>query len=327
MDWKSFLEDHHIFYVDSGKNVAHGNLNIACPFCGSSDPSQHMGINLSTGDWGCWRDSTHRGRKPHRLIMSVLGCSYGQAIRQVLTYRFRVVDLHEGGVADEVEKLFSEQIVNTDPADVVLPSEFRYLGDGREAGTKFKSYLMDRGFSKGLDDLISLYHLHYSITGDYTSRVILPLYIENKLVAWTGRSISSGESLRYKSSASSKNMISLKDMVFSPTGILDGGKALFVTEGPFDAMKVDFYGRGLGIRATCVFGVGVTEEQKWMLREFFPLFEKSFIMFDPGASVQAEELRQEYSDVKNLSLFEVGSYASDPGELSPEMVEAIALTV
>ena len=40
-------------YVTTGPNVARGHFAIKCPFCGEADPSEHLGIEESTGRWGC----------------------------------------------------------------------------------------------------------------------------------------------------------------------------------------------------------------------------------------------------------------------------------
>ena len=75
LDVLTFLDHNRIPYRTNGPNCAKGHVVIKCPFCGDEDPSEHLGIQLSTGYWGCWRNSSHRGRRPHRLIMRLLGCN------------------------------------------------------------------------------------------------------------------------------------------------------------------------------------------------------------------------------------------------------------
>src|SRR3990167_1829573 len=79
LDWPSFLKDHNIPFATEGKSVTRGNIAIKCPWCGDDDPSQHLGIHLQHGYWNCWRNQNHRGRKPHRLIMRLIGCDYEAA--------------------------------------------------------------------------------------------------------------------------------------------------------------------------------------------------------------------------------------------------------
>lgn len=79
-DWRPFLEEHAIPYITRGPNVSRGETNIRCPFCGSADPSFHMGLNPETGWWSCWRNRTaHSGKSPVRLIMKLLSVSFHQA--------------------------------------------------------------------------------------------------------------------------------------------------------------------------------------------------------------------------------------------------------
>src|SRR3990170_3506093 len=70
LDIESALKSKRILYLDSGSNVSRGNINICCPFC-PDDPSYHLGINLETGYWGCWRDSGHRGVTLKRLFKAL----------------------------------------------------------------------------------------------------------------------------------------------------------------------------------------------------------------------------------------------------------------
>jgi hypothetical protein len=79
-DWQTFLREHRIAFITQGANVKRGELNIKCPFCGSADPSQHMGLNLDTGWYSCWRNrAQHSGKSPVRLIMALLRVPYHRA--------------------------------------------------------------------------------------------------------------------------------------------------------------------------------------------------------------------------------------------------------
>ena len=52
-DVVSVLRDLNIFFMDHGKNVTKGWVNVNCPFC--HDPSWHLGINLSNNKISCWK--------------------------------------------------------------------------------------------------------------------------------------------------------------------------------------------------------------------------------------------------------------------------------
>src|SRR4051812_32041661 len=81
-DWERFFRKHNIRYVTSGKNTKSGEYSIPCPWCNrtsNKDPSEHLGVNPSTGSFFCWRNNKHRGNQPVYLIMHLIGCSNTEA--------------------------------------------------------------------------------------------------------------------------------------------------------------------------------------------------------------------------------------------------------
>lgn len=326
IDWRQLLVDNNIPFVEKGKNVAKGNYNIACPFCGSSDPSHHMGINIQTGAWGCWRNSEHRGNKPHRLISAMLGCSFDAADDFVRQYTKLDFSLDSNDLTGSLELIFKNKGKEKETVSsgvLSLPEEFLMLGNGLMSSFSFRNYLQNRGFSD-VYKLADRYNLRYAIQGEYRDRIIVPLYSKGKLMCWTGRTIKNMD-LRYKTLNKEHGAIkTLKNFVFEPRDIYKGGKALFITEGPFDAIKVDYYGQELGVRATCLFGLSYTDEQIWALRDLIPFYKKAYIMMDSGAETVGMRLLSELSDLSNIALFDVSSYADDPGNLTKEQVIAIA---
>jgi hypothetical protein len=65
LDWRQLLTDNRVPFIERGPNVKRGEINIRCPFCGSADPSYHMGLNLDSGWWSCWRNKDqHSGKSP-----------------------------------------------------------------------------------------------------------------------------------------------------------------------------------------------------------------------------------------------------------------------
>jgi hypothetical protein len=62
---------------------------------------------------------------------------------------------------------------------------------------------------------------------------------------------------------------------------------LIVVEGPFDAMRLDYYGSAFGIRSTCLFGKRLDDAQVALL-DRIP-FNDLYICLDPG--VEFDSLR------------------------------------
>jgi len=260
VNWIELLEDNLIHYVTSGKNTGAGEISIKCPWCGEDDPSQHLGVKLTTGKWNCWRDATHRGASPYRLISALLGVSGAQARLTVQAYSGVAVDSFDApqaviGAPDRAIK------------PVAWPDEFEPL----------RSIFCDYLFRRGIDTSIADYYcLACCRVGRWKQRIIIPVFDKNfKLLGWQGRAIVEPKKApRYLTSHEQ-----VKRTVFNLQNISKGGEVLYIVEGPFDAMKIDFYGKPR-IRATCSFGVTVTAEQIQILNDLCSKFSKVVLIFD-----------------------------------------------
>jgi len=49
----ALLDRLEVQYITEGPNCKRGWVNVRCPFC--DDPSEHLGMNLETGAFNCWR--------------------------------------------------------------------------------------------------------------------------------------------------------------------------------------------------------------------------------------------------------------------------------
>ena len=68
--------------------------------------------------------------------------------------------------------------------------------------------------------------------------------------------------------------------------------SLYVLEGPFDALKIDFYGQEFGIRATCLFTANITDAQKELLERLSDYYDL-YILNDEGAFTNALDIAQD----------------------------------
>lgn len=160
-DWLSLLRQQGIPFVDRGANVKRGEVNIKCPFCGTADPSHHLGLNLDTGWWACWRNNNHRGKSPLRLLMQLLRVPYWKA-RQMAGLDDDYVD-PEGfdAVAARImgrgEKLTRPEQAKTRREFLQFDRNFLEIDD-RIKTRRFWNYLYDRGFAEqDIDRLCELY--------------------------------------------------------------------------------------------------------------------------------------------------------------------------
>jgi hypothetical protein len=298
MDWMAFLNDNAIEYVTRGPNTARDHVSVKCPWCGDEDPSQHLGISLTSENWGCLRNTRHRGHSPTHLISGILGCSSQQA--RLIVSQYSSPDPDALDLAPPVEPT---------PAPEELPAFRPIKAEGSTA--KYHRYLERRGF-RDVGNVISQYRLKCCLTGRFKDRLMFTFYQQGALMAWSGRAIIDPKNAaRYLSSKLVKSTVFNEDQLLS-----QGGKTLSVVEGPFDAMKLDYYGQEHGVRATCGFGINLSIEQVVILNNLCRRFERVIVLFDQGTMEQAFEA-MDWLQAANVSLGTLPAQFKDPGEMEP----------
>ena len=273
----SILEQYRVSYVSEGKNVAKGHVNIRCPFCGPADPSAHLGINEQTGAWGCWRDPSHRGYKLARLWSVLFHIPRVEA--ELLCQPF-VDRKYFSTVLQSLER----PAVSHPTSVLKWPSELHrlcvpYLTTHEPAW----NYFLRRRVSP---DAVLERQTWFGIHGRWGWRVVFPIRSPTgQVVSWIGRAIGERQP-RYLTPSASEGK-NVKACVFGEELLQEGGDVLVVTEGPFDAIRLDWVGRRLGVRATCIFGSSVSPAQKPVLRRLSRRFSHVVVMLDPGNDVGA----------------------------------------
>lgn len=319
-DIERFYQQRGIDYIDKGVNVKKDEINISCPFCNSSanpDPSYHLGVATNGKHWSCWRDKKHRGRTLHRLIMKLIRVSYNEA-SDILGEK--VTWLEEGAFDTlDPENLFSEATEEQEEKTLELPDNFTKFQHFR-SGVPYENYLTDRQFHPNhIDDFVSQYDLRYCISGIWAGRILLPINFNFDLVTWTGRAIGRNASLRYRSLSERETaLVSIKDVVFNFDELLNyKGKVLFITEGPFDAMKMDFYGQRVKCRATCLFSKALRTSQLILLAELADNFDKLVVLLDSSELDTELEVQSMFAFIQDkIELGVLPEGIDDPGELS-----------
>ncbi len=310
MNIKEIFDWHNIPYIEYGKNVQYGNFNIKCPFCGYDDPSEHLGISLTTGYWACWRNQDHRGKKPHRLLMRILGLSYGEVEGLVTT-----VDRTKLLEPETEEKSNTTRL----PA-LEFPWTIRSMVE-LKVGHRFRTYLQRRGFRE-VGELIDEYDIHYSMaSGPWKDRIILPIYIDHRLVTWTARSIHPTAEIRYRTLSKEKSVMPIKDTLWNYDEIwADAHDYLVLVEGPFDAMNLDYN----GVRATCMFGSSISDNQIDLLSTFE--FENLYILLDSGTYSNALGIQKKLAFLRP-NIIQLPEGVADPGNLTPDQIKTLRGTL
>lgn len=319
-DWMPLLRRHHIHYIERGANVKRGEVNIRCPWCGSADPSQHLGINLDSGWYSCWRHKQgHSGKSPVRLIMMLLKVSYGKA-RELAGLGDDYVD--PDGFDAMAARLMGRIVPPSRPTrarEVELDRHFIPITDAPRT-RRWWNYLYGRGFAGNhIGRLCDQYGLMAARDGSFAMRLIIPYLLDGMLVTWTGRAIAAS-SIRYKDLSIEQSAVPVKELLYNHDAVLEGGKILVLVEGPFDALKVDFYGAPYGVRAVAMSTNSMTGSQMFDLEAASGQFDHVVAMLDNKTDfglVDSMRVKQNLSFLDNLLIKRVPFDRPDPGELSP----------
>lgn len=295
------LQEQGIECVTVGKNVRPGNFALPCPWCGD-DPSQHLSVRLDTGIYGCWRSPDHKGGKVANVLMQALGWSFQQAQMELnratgigsennfasnpeldnfenhLYTHLRVPD-SQAGTAQGV-KLDIDGGREAEFKKLLKHSMFRSITPVGSTKPFWKYIKTGRGFGADTQAVIDRYDLKACLAGEYTRRLVIPFIEEGRWVSFTARAIDKFAELRYKTLQNSRSLIPPRHTIFNYDTVVQGGKMLVVTEGPLDAMKVDFYGRALGVCGTCIYSVSISEQQIYKLQLASKRFQNIVVILD-----------------------------------------------
>lgn len=336
-NWKTFFQQRRIEYVTSGPNTKKGNVSIRCPYCGDGDPSQHLGIDLKTGFWGCFRNATHRGRSPVRLVRQLLHCSQEEAQRIVGI----AADLAPttDALAESFKGLRAQVIgEETQTAkDLRLPGEFKPLLNGSPLAQPFIDYLKGRGFRDAqIKWLAQHYSLHYATKGLYAYCIVIPVYDRyGELMTWTARSISPNAKLRYRTLSTRSDQAGASVARIPINGTILGlpllwsaenAKILILVEGPFDALKLTAFGQTLGVYAAALFGLNVYPTQVAEVQDIASKFERAFLLLDDDAKFQRLRLLDTLNSIGAAAL-SVPFGRKDPGDLTGAEVIEFCLSI
>ena len=329
INWKRLLDSKGVVYLESGAGVAKGNIVVACPFCGGSD-FHYLGVSLTNSWWGCWRNQSHRGKSPVRLLVALLKISYGQALELAgLDASFVDPDGYESIKNNLFKK--QEALEQSEPQTVTkltMPKEFEEINPARIRHLRAFNYLADtRGFPRNhLTALCKYYHLRFAVAGDFKDRIILPYYMDGRLVTWTGRAV--GETrMRYLDLSIAQSVLPAKRTFYNFNATCRPAKILLVQEGPMDSLKVDMYAKEFSVRSISISTNSITEDQTYLLEEVSVNFDKTLIMMDAANSmgvIDSMRLKEKLAQIKNIGFVSVPFGRKDGGELTPEEVVSFA---
>jgi DNA primase len=271
-----YLDDKNISYSTSGKNVSSGWIGISCPFCG--DSSNHLGINLESKVFSCWKC----GEKGNfiKLAMELEGLSFKEIMKEISQY---------GN--------FFLQSPTTPVRSSFVKDDFEPIYDWH------KTYLEKRGFDS--DKIIKKYKLKSGrITSDFAHRIIIPYFMKGQMVTVTSRDVTEKSKIKYKHLEVSKSIIPTKEALFNIDSVKN---SCIVCEGCLDVFRI-------GDGCVALGGVNYTRKQLIQLMQF----KRVFVLFDPEEHAQkiAKKLAMELSSVNpSVEVVQI-NVDKDPGDLS-----------
>lgn len=327
MNWIKFLTKHNINYIEKGPSTAKGNVYINCVFCGDSDKGFHLGISIDNKGWGCWKNTNHRGRSPVKLIQRLLKCTWEDA-KLINDSSNQSLMIPSSSLTQEVNARLNSKENEVKSLTLEFPPEFKLITN-KASCKPFLSYLQDRLYSlKEALELSQIYQLHYSSHELFTYRVIVPVFESSGLVTFTGRHV--GSSIpKYKTLSTSlenskitglpRALLPTSDCLLNFDQFTAPATMLVICEGPFDALRLDYYGKHLGIRATCLFGKTISKPQIAKLAEKRHLFSKCSLLLDKGTEMDSVSLigKLNWLNVNNLILPQPWK---DPGEMEKKAI-------
>ena len=293
LDILKLFDFYHIEYTEHGKNVGSGWVGLkVCPICGIT--GNHLGINIQSEYWHCW-GCGGKGN-PVNLIKEILKININETLEIIKKFYNGALEFNIKETGDKV----------------ILPSNVTELcqsgGD----------YLKSRGFNPiyirdkyqvqqtGMSSKVSL----GEITSDFSYRIIIPIWMNRKLVSYTGRDYTGLREPKYKHSFIEACIIPPSSCIYGIDFVKD--KAIIV-EGPTDVWR-------MGDGTISLQGIQWTREQLVYLSE--KNLKKAVVLYDSGKEEEATKLANiltGFIPVVQVAYLE----EDDPGNLSD--IEALKI--
>ena len=258
------LENIGIKYKSSGKNVSSGWVEVSCPAEDCSDPSQHCGIHLGSGNFHCWVCGCKGGII--RFVQMASQMNYHQARKTIEKF------------SDEIIYVPQENNRNSYPIDRnIIPKEASL-----NLPQLHRDYLIGRNFDP--DQIQKDYKIMSCYeTGNYSYRIIVPIIIDGITVNFTARDVTGLQDNKYKNCKNNEVILPMKETIYNIDSIKN--KAI-ICEGVTDVWRI-----GKGCVATM--GVEYTSSQLSLLAQ--KELDEIYILFDSDAIMKAEKLANSIS--------------------------------
>ena len=267
---KDYLNSKDILYIETGKNVSAGWVNMSCPFC--EENSTHLGIS-PTGGFNCW--VCGESGDVTKLIKQMEGCSWKKAIGIVKQFE---------GISKTTfsNKNFEDKSNRKYASSITLP---KFASN--DFSQTHLAYLKERDFNSRY--LIHYYNLKAThLLGDYKFSIIIPIYLRGQLVNFTTINVKTNQKLHL---SNEQSVVPIKSTLYNIDNITDRA---IVVEGVSDVWRI-------GSPAVALFGKKFTTDQIKLLKNL----KKIVVLLDSDANREGLKLANElskYTEVEQIEL-------------------------
>lgn len=320
-NWQRFCTRYGVQYVTRGPNTKAGHISVKCPMCGSADPSEHMGLSLTTAQWGCWRNAQHRGSDPTRLVQALLHCTRMHAEHVVKT--FEQVQTEEFSVDALRAKLSTPQTAQPAPLRAVqLPREAHPLWWERARGAEpYLDYLRTRGLTDTWE-VAWQYKLHFCRVGKYQRRILFPIEMEGVLVGWTARAIDRHVALRYDTSPNLPEGALYNEGTAYENLARPPPTALVFVEGVFDVVKLECLLPN--VAAVGVLGAAISPAQITRAVALARTAKRVVCLLDPDVAHVGMRFSECLAELSGRRIINIQHLpVKDPGDLAKKHVTTV----
>ena len=268
-------------YLGSARKTG-AELVFLCPFCekkGFRGVKRKLHVNMNTDNYNCFRCET-RGLNLGSLMYAVTG---NKDYKEENDIGFRNFVYNQ--VQDKLHKP-EEQYdlwgVEAEIEEEMVP----VTGATSSVAERVRSYLYNRGFT---DKDISKYNIHYGYVDKYKDMVIFPVYLNNVLVFYSGRSVVTSE----KAHPSNLSSPTGKSGCLFNYDVAKKKDSIVLVEGIFDA-------HSCGENAVAMFGKSLSDRQFDLLVQTDASEIK--ICLDPDALDSAEKIASRLAPYKKTKI-------------------------
>ena len=302
-----FLRINNIEYRTNGKNVSKGEYSICCPFCGEA--KFHFGINPNKGLYHCWICG-EKGNLP-KLVSKLLRISYIES-KEIINPTSELKK-----VLEERNKIIEESIFIQNK-DFKLPLHtYRFDYNTTNRWQEIALEFLRQKYDLSWDD-IEKADLHYCVYGRYKNSIIIPFFLNNKMVNFISRSWDKNAKKRYDNCPNEESLVNIKKMVYNYNNVV-GKQKIIVVEGCFDAIKTGLH------RTIALCGTEITQEQINILvglkaKELIILFDN-----DPHLKTtnkKAQDLANYLSPFCKTKVVKL-PHGKDPGDMSRDEIDKL----